>query len=461
MDKLLTLFFIFVYLSSVCLLFTRKRQYLLHVTILFVTVNDLVFVHLNDTLGPLLVIAKTWKETFIGGLLLFNLVRSSSRRPMSLSDNTFRMTIVIMILSATGFAVGAIHGGIVESIQQWRRYFVPILLAALLASPGLPQRTNLRTVRVLLLSIACVMSVFAIYEYLTFDGDFTHLWYYNFVAQAKESIDTDAHLLQYQFMRGDALRSSGFFISAIEYSLFNALALTYAIISACTARTSSTRLIFIFVTMLLAGGEVVANVRIGWVACALALLTAAQVHFLRTRSFTRLAVAPTVILILSFLLIVFNKSALDASSVGRLAQYASVPSTFQVQGYGLGAIENNGATYKDSWYISVLMVFGVASAGYVWLMFMPLTRALHGLKTVPQTKLRGSGATYAFILGTIGFFFAQLYVFGFHYSTGLSHLYLLQIFMFNIASNVRSNSRLGVTSPADGLKYTDYAPHKI
>ncbi|MBN3810659.1 hypothetical protein [Paraburkholderia sp. Ac-20347] len=438
MDKLLTLFFMLLYLGSVCLLFTRRPQFFVYVTVFFITVNDLVFVNLNDILGSSLMVAKAWKEVFICGLLLQAMMNTRGRNPFSMSSRAARITIAIGVLSAIGIAVGMSRGGIVESIQQWRRYFVPILLATLLASPRLAQRVDIRTLTRVLLSIACVMAVYAIYEYLTFDGDFTRLWYYSFVAQAKEGIDTDAHLLQYQFMRGDQLRASGFFISAIEYSLFNALALTISIISLVRQRRFSAKVIFSAITLLLAAGEVVANVRIGWVACLLALFSAAQLHFFKTRSLPRLALAPILILLASFTLIIFNKGDLDASSVGRLAQYASVPSTFQIQGYGLGAIENNGATYKDSWYISVLMVFGVAAVGYLWLMFAPLSEALRNLSLNAGDTRHEARVKYTFYLGTIGFFLAQFYVFGFHYSTGLSHLYLLQIFMFTVATNLRS-----------------------
>ncbi|MEM5353827.1 hypothetical protein VOI32_37645 [Paraburkholderia caribensis] len=430
---------------------------MIYITVVFVATNDLIFVQLNDVLGPtLLVVAKAWKETFIAGLLLFNLMRTDPSHPFSVTTITRRIIVVVLILSATGFGVGLMRSGLSDGIQQWRRYFVPILLAVLLASSGLPQRVNPRTLIRLLLSIACIMATYAIYEYVTFNGDFTQLWYYNFVAQAKESISTDAHLLQYQFMRGDQLRASGFFISAIEYSLFNALALTYAIISVYTARNFSTRIIFMLVSLLLIGGEIVANVRIGWVVFALALISVCQIHFVRIKSFSKLAVAPILILALSFLLIIVGKSDLDASSVGRLAQYAAVPSTFQIQGYGLGAITNNGATYKDSWYISVLMVFGVASIGYVWLMFLPLTTALPKIKLQSLTELRRNRAAYTLSLGTIGFFFAQLYVFGFHYSTGLSHLYLLQIFMFNVANNLTSPARVPTRSPRSDVRLQSY-----
>jgi hypothetical protein len=441
MDTLLTLFFQSLYAGCVCLLFTKQRHYFFYITVVFVTLNDLVFVPLNDTLGPtLLVVSKAWKEIFIAGLLLLNLMHSNTRNRLSLSNDTMRIICVILVLSALGFAVGSTRSGLGEGIQQWRRYFVPILLAMLLASSGIAKRVSARTLMRLLLSIACLMSVYAIYENLTFSGDFTKLWYYDFVAQAKESINTDARLLQYQFMRGDELRATGFFISAIEYSLFNALALTYAVISIYTTRGFSRRFYFSLISILLAGGEIVANVRIGWIVFAIAVLCAAQVHFFGTRSFRKLAIAPVVILLLSFALIVVNKADLDASSVGRLAQYASVPSAFRLEGYGLGAITNNGETYKDSWYISVLMVFGIASIGYAWLMFSPVINTLAHLKIRRRGELKGDRAAYTFAIGTIGFFCAQLYVFGFHYSTGLSHLYLLQIFMFHVAFGLQDTS---------------------
>lgn len=441
MDTLLTLFFLSLYTGCVCLLFTKQRHYVFYITVFFITVNDLVFVPLSDTLSPtLLVVSKAWKEIFISGLLLLNLMRSNQHNRLSLSSDTARIVCVMLVLSALGFAVGLTRSGLGEAIQQWRRYFVPILLAVLLTSSGLARRASARTLMRLLLSMACVMSVYAIYENLTFSGDFTKLWYYDFVAQAKESINTDTHLLQYQFMRGDELRATGFFISAIEYSLFNALALTYAVISIYTSRSFSGRLHFSLISILLAGGEIVANVRIGWIVFAVALLCATQVHFFGTRSFRKLAIAPVVILLLSFALIIVSKADLDASSVGRLAQYASVPSAFRPEGYGLGAITNNGETYKDSWYISVLMVFGIASIGYAWLMFSPLIDALAHLRVRHRAELKSDRTAYAFAVGTIGFFCAQLYVFGFHYSTGLSHLYLLQIFMFQVAYGLRNAS---------------------
>jgi hypothetical protein len=441
LDKLLTIFFISLYIGCASLLFTRMRQYFFYIVIFFLTVNDLVFVPLNDTLSPsLLVISKAWKEIFIAALLLFNLMRSSPGRPASFSRSMVRITSVILVLSMLGFAVGAARSGLGEGIQQWRRYFVPILLALLLASSGVSQKTSPRTLIRLLLAISCTMAIVAIYENWTFSGDFTKLWYYDFVAQAKESINTDAHLLQYQFMRGDELRSTGFFISAIEYSLFNAFALTYAIISIYTARNFPSRMGFMLISALLAWGEIVANVRIGWVVCALALSSVAQIQAFRTRSFIKLSILPLTVLVLSFALIIVNKADLDASSVGRLAQYASVPATFKLQGYGLGAITNDGETYKDSWYISVLMVYGIAAIGYVWLMFRPLVEALGNLNIWRRMEI-SDPSSYAFSLGTIGFFCAQLYVFGFHYSTGLSHLYLLQIFMFHIAYSSRSTAQ--------------------
>jgi len=431
MSSLLTLFFLSCYAGCVSLLFTSKRQYFLYATLLLVATNDLIFVPLDKVMPPtLLLISKAWKEYFIGGLLLYNMMQRRSTGFGVVSVRVFRIAAVICVLSALGLAIGLMRSGLGDGIQQWRRYFVPLLLALLIAASDLPRRISARRAINLLIALACVMAVFSLYEYLSFTGDFTKLWYYEFVARSKESIETESRMLQYQFMRDDSLRATGFFISAIEYSLFNAMVIAYAVLSIPNTRGFDRRLRLLLVIALLLAGEVVANVRIGWVMLALTLLCALQLHVYRIRSFAKLAAMPVAMLLFSFAMIVVARTDLDASSVGRLAQYASVPAQFRPQGYGLGAITNNGETYKDSWYISVLMVFGVASVGYVWLMFSPVTKALRRLGSGPQSGLAADRAAYTMALGTISLSIAQLYVFGFHYSTGLSHLYVVQIFMF-------------------------------
>ena len=439
----ITLFFLLAYVLCVGLIFTKQRRYLLFIAIALLSVNDIIFVPLGDIVDPgALMIAKAWKEFFILGLLLLAMIRSAQGGLMSVSKEAMQTTVAIAVLSIFGIAMGLMRSGLGESVTEWRHYFTFILLSYLIASSGIATRVKPKHITNFILTIASGLAVIAIIENWTFSGDYTKLWYYEFVAQAKEAAQTAERLLQYQFVRGDELRSSASFVSAIEYSLFNAFALTYAVMSFWLGRTFSSKLVYAIVSGLLAWGELVAHVRMGWIACALSIFVAGHVKLFGTLSFRRLSIAPFLMLIATLILIVFNKDALDASSVGRLAQYASVPGDFRLQGYGLGAISNDGPTYKDSLYISVLMVFGVASIGYFWLLFSPLTRLLQAARVAPDNVAFTEPGTYAFFLSTIGFYVAQVYVFGLHYSVGITHLYFIQMFTLILTFRLRVSARI-------------------
>lgn len=429
MGAILTVTILTVYACCIGVLFTRYRAYFYVIVLILLSLNDVIFVPLSDWMDPaLLLISKAWKEIFILGVVAYGVLNQKSGAGLKISKNTLRCIAVIVILSVLAIGVGLSRSSLVDAIQQWRRYFVPYFLALALASVGISTRLSVKTLVRAFIAISCIMAIFSLYKFATFSGDYRKLWYYNFVALAKESIQTDARLIQYQFVRGDQLRASGFFTSAIEYSLFNAFALTFSTIMLFTTRSQRERLVLIPVTLLLIFGEFSANVRIGWVVYALSIIGVIQLDFFKTRSFWKLAVVPFFILLLTFALIITQKTELDASSVGRLAQYATVPSDFRLQGYGLGKITNNGEVYKDSWYISVAMVFGVASILYAWLIFEPLQYSLKRIRADGEAFERGG--EYSFMLVVVSFFMAQIYVFGFHYSTGLSHIYVSLIFLF-------------------------------
>lgn len=407
------------------------------VVLLFISVNDIVFVPLSDWMDQaLFLVSKAWKEIFVFWIFVYFLINKKPGEKLGVSRNTLNCIAAIVVLSIFSIAVGLSRSGLVDAVQQWRRYFVPYILALSLASAGISTRLPEKVLIRALLAASCVMALFSLFEFFTFSGDYRKLWYYSFVALAKESIQTDARLLQYQFVRGDQLRASGFFTSAIEYSLFNAFSLTFSTVMLFMTHNLKEKIVLAMVTLLLIAGELAANVRIGWVVYALSIMGVVQLHFSKSRSFLKLAVVPLVILLISFALIITNRGDLDASAVGRLAQYASVPSDFRMQGYGLGQITNNGETYKDSWYISVLMVFGVTSLVYVWLIFEPVKYSLTQMR-FGQSAFNGIDENIFFLV-TTAFFFSQIYVFGFHYSTGLSHIYILLIFGFYLKCKLKN-----------------------
>lgn len=272
--------------------------------------------------------------------------------------------IILLAISAIGLLIGVSNGsGVLTSILDWRDLLFPILFSIIIVKSKSFDMNTLRNILQFVVLLVFINSLIAIYQYCTFSGLYVEHWRYQFLLDLNLKLDPDypARLAQYQVMRNGNLRASGVFISALSNSFITCLMLLYCIISSIYRK--KTRFIWVCASLVLFAGLYVSQVRASFFMLLISLATlfflfkySSVDNRLTVRAYPKIAILSSVLLSILMLLYIFFKGDddVDASALGRIAQYVILFNDFTPFGKGLGSYKGN----FDSYYIYALMTLG-------------------------------------------------------------------------------------------------------
>ncbi|KPM75458.1 hypothetical protein [Pseudoalteromonas sp. UCD-33C] len=350
-----TLFFLVVF--NAFLINKRDFRLALVSSLFYLFISDYLLYKVGYGLGELSV-GKLYIELVFILLLVFFL--------NTLMKQHFKLDIVnspyvlLLPLSLTFFAIGAFNNGIVQAVNGWRSIFLFVFFSWLIfIGLNSAERKVLFKVFLKTLVLICVLnSLYSIYEYLNFDGSYSNIWRYNLLLEAKVAQDSsfNERFLQYQLVRGESLRASGFFVSALASSFFTAFVAILITNVIVNTKFSYLHVVYVGILILLLLSMYFSQVRTSIVLYIFALTFSFSSKFKRLSPSLFLVYIFTLPLIF-FVLAILNQSSLDASSAGRILQYNYLFSNFSILGQGLGG--NVGKF--DSFYIYTYADLGLGA----------------------------------------------------------------------------------------------------
>lgn len=344
--------FIFVYAALALLLLTRRGIYTVLALLLYLVVYDFMFLNLEAFLERPLIAAKTFSEVLIvASLVTVFVIQIRSRRWTRLD---FAVMGALAVLTSTGLAFAGSE--VLAALEDYRVLLAPLLLAALLSLAVRPDPTAARKLRRFLLALGALVIVIGVVQFLSYDGDMTSVWRHDFLLELKLEQDPDyqPRMLQYQIVRGDHLRASSIFISAIQFSIFSAFIGVYAFIAWLFLRHP----VHLLTWLLSLVGVTVSQVRVGFIVVALGMVLAVLLGF-RSR-LVRLAamLVPAFAIVAIFGYVVIGGGLNDPSTLGRIPQYEQMFREFTLSGGGFGSYKGR----FDSFVIYSALTLGAGFA---------------------------------------------------------------------------------------------------
>ncbi len=415
---------------------TRFGFVLVYAVMIMMVSNDFLLIPIMPSLSDSMqFVVRAWREMTIVVCLVAVLLQQVSGT-IRVSRSVVLLLGIIAILSVLGFAVGLTAAPAGEVLTTWRNYFLPFLVPISLYLAGFFQKASLSSLAWTLLILSAVMSIYSLYATLTFNGDPRTVWFYYFFYDKSVEMNTGAHLVVYQFLRDGSLRASGFFISSVDYSMFSGIVVCFAI-ALSFYLSGWQRWLALGLGLISLLGIQLSHTRIGFVIVLLIVIVAILMRIIRMRYMGWLTTVPAGVLIISLAAVTIFPDLFDASAAGRPDQYIAAWQSFRPLGYGFILPVDNGPTFKDSMYLSVLGTFGVGAILFLGI-FAYLQRALLSqlkTSTLPNQDFVVLMATYFALM-------SLWYVYGVHYTVGSFTENMVLLFTFAGLYHAREHATL-------------------
>jgi hypothetical protein len=351
----LELLFTLSFFISFYTLGRKNLYYILISAIVYTFFADYIFYKAGYKIGEIS-IGKLFID--INFLILFSffiLQQSFGREKIGKFNFLF---FLCLLFSLFLLIYGATVNGIVAAVNGWRSIFLFIFMGWLIALFTKRPIDLLRAAIVTIIIVCFINSIYSIYEYFTFDGNFTENWRYDLLLEAKLSNNADfkSHFMEYQLTRGSELRSSGFFASALASGYFTALASILVTNRIINYRLDLSSICYVIILFLFLVSMYVSQVRTAFIIYFLTLLFAYLLSSYRIKKIFFVIYVLCIPFLILFTGLIFV-NYLDPSSLSRIMQYQSLATNFSLLGAGLG-----GHVGKfDSFYIYSIVDLGVFS----------------------------------------------------------------------------------------------------
>ncbi len=403
---------------------TRFGFILVYAVMIMMVSNDFLLIPIMPTLPDAMqLVVRAWREMTIIVCFAAVLLQQVSGT-IRVSRSIVFLLAVIAFMTLLGFAVGLGENQFGEALATWRNYFLPFLMPISMYLAGFFKQTSLRSLAWTLLLLSAIMALYSLYATVTFNGDPRTVWFYYFFYDKTIEMNTGAHLVIYQFLRDGSLRASGFFISSVDYSMFSGIVVCFAI-ALSFYLSGWQRWLALALGLVSVLGIQLSHTRIGFVVAFLIVLVALLMRAGRMRYAGWLTIVPVGFLIVSLGAAAIFPDLFDASAAGRPDQYIAAWQSFRLLGYGFIAPVDNGPTYKDSMYLSVIGTFGIVGIGFFGI-FAYLQRAL-------LTQLKTStlpDQDFVVLMATYFALMSLWYVYGVHYTVGSFTENIVLLFTF-------------------------------
>ncbi|MEI6947307.1 hypothetical protein V9K67_08940 [Paraflavisolibacter sp. H34] len=425
-DILFLFFFSLVYVYFFLSFFYREKAVFFFFLICFIAFYDIVFISISPYVSPIVLnIIKSWQE-YLFLFLLFLLMMPGKNKSFYLNkfDRTFLFSFIL--LTAVGSVGGMMNGTPAGQVfLGWRMYLLPFLWSFLLYKTSIFNRISSRFVINLLISVTVFIVLFAIYQQLTFDNDLKRLWFYDYINRLNPIEDHE-----FDFIRDGQLRVTSIFVSPLIYASFLSFSMLMLIFRIFIKREPLIgKVVPAMLLVLLGYGQVLSRTRIGFIILLVGLCCSFLVYFRPSSKFLFSFFVPIAFLSVTFISLIFGVTD-DLSALGRLIQYSSLPSNFVPMGMGFGAEMTN--VYFDSFYISVILLFGIFVPLYLRFYLVPLRKMNEHARYLRYEERDSSNRILYY--SCYGFFFSFLYTFGFHFTIGSATVQLFYLLLFFFVS---------------------------
>lgn len=341
--------------------FSKLRYFIFYVFIFYNAINDYVFFQAGFLPGTG-AIFKTFNEFLLLSLLLCFFITKFGYKLAITKDFLIVGSISILTLS-----LGTVKYGFSSAFSDWRDIFLYLFIVILFRDLNLFHKISRNKIENIFLTLSFLSSVLAIYNYLTFNGDYTSEWRYELLLQAKlnQSEDFLEHFVSYQLMRDGNLRASGFFVSALEFAFFSATCLILAMIKYKSLNSIKSKIGYISLITVLFIGIYCSQVRTAYIIIILYFLINLMMRLMRNRFFLYRVIAISLPFVVVSFLILFH-ALLDTSAASRYYQYREVFTSINfIIPAGLGAFKQQYDSYF-LYLIANMGLFGFVVIFYIY-----------------------------------------------------------------------------------------------
>ncbi|WVM88262.1 hypothetical protein UMZ34_18900 [Halopseudomonas pachastrellae] len=215
-------------------------------------------------------------------------------------------------------------------------------------------------------------SIYAVFQSYTFNGNIEEYWRYTFLLEEKlkANPEYETRFIYYQLLRDDELRSSGLFVSALQYSYSAAFASFYFIVKIFGAvKTKQTGLLTLYIAgaAICIAGVLASQVRASLITLIISLATYFACYHPRGKEKFKhrraLLLLSASVLTYALALLLFG-TKFDSSVQGRIVQYTYGLQNFKITGFWPGSFKGQ----FDSYYLYASMTFGAAL--FFWIYFI-------------------------------------------------------------------------------------------
>lgn len=354
-------FIVFVLsVATAALVFSKKYKLIpiyMYVVFLFTLDYANYYFKLDSSVSGYFV--KTYAEILFIFTAVYFVIKSLS---MNRINKIVGCSLLFLVFT---IAVGIGKNGLLNAILDWRSSVFPIIFPMLLIYSKIVNLNSAKKIMNFVCLLTLLNTGLALFQYYTFNGDPQSSWRYDFLVNAHENneVDTENRLISYQIVRGDELRASGIFVSALQYSYLGAMSAFYIFLSLVVTRKKKIAslvgygLLFLFLVC----GMLVSQVRASFIILAVAILlylictkkSSTGISFRANMALLLILVNYVILLLVLF---VFGAESLDSSAAGRIPQYLKAISEFSIIGSGLGKYRRQ----FDSDFVYGFLTFGVA-----------------------------------------------------------------------------------------------------
>lgn len=377
--------------------------------ILYTCLYDWILINLSYSFpAGLLLVLKSIQEVMIVAIITVFMARIAKcgKIRINIVDNLILGIILITVIS---IFISLVKGdGISTIIQGLRLYFIPILIPYTLYKYKCFDNLNIRTLVWFIVILSSFLVIHSFWQVFTFNGDLRSLWFYDFYNSAeKNPIDTAA----YNFIRDNRLRATSIFVSSITLSVaFYVFFIIFV--------TTKIRLWKLWTILSVIGIEL-SQTRVGYFLIIISLGIYFQKKIMPRNKHYYLI--PICAVITTFISLIFQITG-DESALGRLVQYASFPMNFTLSGNGIG--NKYALIFYDSFYISLLMGYGIFALFYIYVYYKMITIVIN------QNISNNNISNKTFITGNCIIALSFLYLYAFQFVAGSFTMSLVWMLIF-------------------------------
>lgn len=396
----MSLIFFIISLSFSLLVFTKYRVYALYFLISHYFFIDL-YNYYFGTEDLINFLSKSYREMLVFTLIGYLLININSFR------NQYKSFLIILVLLLLFLIFGAGLNGFSNAMMDWRYTCAPILIALLLSMTNISTIDNLRKATKFLLCLTSLNSIFIIFQYLNFNGDYQNTWRYSFLVEQNLKLNSEymIHMAQYQIVRGDQLRSSGVFLSALHAAYITSLAAVYSFI----VMFNNKKIFYFILFFINVFALIYTQVRAGFLILVLSFMAFFSYYFY-TKYKPKIIIGLSVLFTILFIILLFlNKDSLDDSIQGRIPQYLYLFDNFDFMGHGLGAYRGE----FDSYYVNGFLTFGFAFG--LWIFYI-LKKYVEIFSNIPALRDNFVILVYCSIIPALLFSLMQHFISSLYYA---------------------------------------------